>query len=134
MSQRASFMDDDQSPNSAETDLDLSDFGVKPSADPTTVAAGKAVAAHVAETHQFASRQASKTLTGPAAAVSSGSAPVRFTTGRNQQLNMKAKADTIEKLRRFAAEASTREERSVPQAEILELALQAYERERNNAG
>lgn len=138
MNQRASFIDDETSTENASKDneLDLSGFGVKTSSDPHTLAAGKAVAAHVAENNQFMSRQAQKSTDVPVTTTSLVPAPAmaRYTTGRNQQLNMKAKGDTIEKLKRLAGEASERESRSIPQAEILERALQAYERELNSAG
>jgi hypothetical protein len=46
----------------------------------------------------------------------------RFTTGRNQQLNFKATAQTVERLYRLA------DERKLTLCETLELALDALER------
>ena len=45
----------------------------------------------------------------------------RYTTGRNQQLNIKATAETVERFYRLA------DKRAVPLGELLELALKALE-------
>ena len=52
----------------------------------------------------------------------------RYTTGRNQQLNIQATADTIARFYRLA------DERRVPLGELLEEALVALEQARAKAG
>ena len=47
----------------------------------------------------------------------------RFTTGRNQQINIKATAETIERMGRMA------DDRGVPLGRLLELALDALEKD-----
>ena len=48
-------------------------------------------------------------------------APRRYTTGRNQQINIKATSETIHRLQNLAIAAG------VPQGELLRRALDAYE-------
>jgi hypothetical protein len=72
----------------------------------------------LARDNGFPSRQA--VTTGSRATVRSGP-PRRYLTGRNQQINIKATADTIERLYRKA------DELNVPLGEVLERALAALE-------
>jgi hypothetical protein len=68
----------------------------------------------IADDNNFPSRQAPK----PSAPRRK---PRRYRTGRNQQLNIKATGDTIEKFIKAA------EDRHVPLGELLRLALDALE-------
>lgn len=101
---------------------DLSDFETRPPTPP----AGAAEVARIdqlAEEHGFPSRQPVKAPAPPA------SKPRRrYTTGRNQQLNIKATAETIERIYRLA------DAEHVPLGALLERALDALERERAQPG
>ena len=46
----------------------------------------------------------------------------RYTTGRNQQINIKATSETIERLYKIA------DEKNIPLGQVLDLALDAFER------
>jgi hypothetical protein len=69
----------------------------------------------IADDNNFPSRQAQKSAT-------PRRKPRRYRTGRNQQLNIKATGDTIEKFIKAA------DDRHVPLGELLRLALDALER------
>lgn len=93
---------------------DLSDFAPKVQAKPVDSQQIERIASEMG----FPSRQA-------------GSAPVavkpaprrrRYTTGRNQQLNVKATAETVERFYRLA------DQQGVPLGELLDQALQALEK------
>jgi hypothetical protein len=71
---------------------------------------------HIARENNFPSRQAPKTPSTPRRKVR------RFRTGRNQQVNVKATGETIEKFLKAA------DDRNVPLGELLRLALDALER------
>jgi len=97
---------------------DLTDFAPKSVAEPKKPAPAALDA--VAEVHGFPSRQAPS-----AAKVSAGGKRQgrRYTTGRNQQLNIKVTPETSEQLYRLA------DARRAPLGEVLKLALDALERE-----
>jgi hypothetical protein len=69
----------------------------------------------ISEEHGFLSRQAPKPKPPKRK-------PRRYLTGRNQQLNVKATSETIERFYKMA------EDRRVPQGLLLEQALDALER------
>lgn len=110
--------------NPFQTVDELPTFDVKPKA--TKPIAVEAIA-RVAEANGFPSRQPSSSK--PAKNVQGDEVSPsarrrvrrRFRTGRNQQINIKATAEAIERLYRIA------DERRLPLGEILELALQALE-------
>lgn len=89
---------------------DLGDF--KPEARPKPVA--PEVIDEIARDSGFLSRQPS-----PQPVSAPLSKPRRYTTGRNQQINVKAKPETIARFYKLA------DERRVPLGELLELALVA---------
>jgi hypothetical protein len=82
------------------------------SSDPTA----KAVIDQVAAEHNFPSRQATKPAAQPAPRQQR-----RYRTGRNQQINVKATAETVAQFNRLA------DELGVPLGEVLERALKALE-------
>lgn len=96
---------------------DLSDFQATPKAKPVQTEQIE----RLAEENGFPSRQ-SKTPTkkqqSPAKPKRRGR---RYTTGRNQQINIKATAETIEQLYRIA------DEKNIPLGKVLDLALQAID-------
>lgn len=98
---------------------DLGDF--KPEAKPKPVVPG--VIEELARDSGFLSRQPS-----PTPANSQLTKPRRYTTGRNQQINVKAKPETIARFYKLA------DERHVPLGELLELALAALEGEKGIKG
>lgn len=96
---------------------DLSDFEAKPATSPATAVEPAAIE-RVAEDNGFPSRQAVRS--------SKPVAPVRkrgrrYVTGRNQQINIKASAASIQRLYKIA------DDRHLPLGEVLELALDALE-------
>lgn len=93
---------------------DLGDFAPKAQAKPVEPQQIERIATEMG----FPSRQAS---TAPAVAKP---APRRrrYTTGRNQQLNVKATAETVERFYRLA------DQQGVPLGELLDQALQALEK------
>lgn len=98
-------------------DLSIEDFGPrvrddKPRMDRETIA-------QVAKDNGFHSRDASKVEA--AAAAVAPRRQRRFTTGRNQQLNIKATADTIARFNRLA------DELGLPAGALLERAVQVLE-------
>ena len=70
----------------------------------------------IAEQNNFPSRQA------PKASATPRRKPRRYKTGRNQQLNIKATGETIERFLKAA------DERHVPLGELLRLAVDALDR------
>lgn len=114
---------------------DLSDFSPAPAKPKTSKPLEKEVIDEVAAANGFPSRQPVKAEPSPVAAsihsVSANEIMVaalaprqqrRYTTGRNQQINVKAKAETIEKFYRIA------DAQGVPLGEVLERALDALEK------
>lgn len=104
---------------------DLNDFTpapAKPKAD-------RAVIDQVAEAHGFPSRQPSKLPAADEQAMPPAAVPVRQQrrrrTGRNAQINIKATQEAIDHLYRLA------DDENKPLGEIFELALQAYDQQRN---
>lgn len=97
---------------------DLGDFELapgKPKAD-------RALIDKVAEEHGFPSRQPVKQPDQISEAQQAAQRTQRrFKTGRNQQINIKATPETIERMGRMA------DEREVPLGRLLELALDALE-------
>ena len=100
---------------------DLTDFAV-PQRKPKPVDA--AGIARIAEDNGFPSRQ-------PPAKPAVGTVRERrrYTTGRNQQLNLKAKPETIARFYALADRHTLADGRTMPLGELLELALAALERE-----
>ena len=96
---------------------DLSDFEAKPATSPATPIE-PAVIERVAEDHGFPSRQAARA--GKPAPLASKRGR-RYTTGRNQQINIKATSASIQRLYKIA------DARHLPLGEVLELALDALD-------
>lgn len=98
--------------------LDLGDFASKSSSAKVGKSSDKKMIDEVAEDNGFPSRQPQHV---------SEALPVRQarrrTTGRNQQLNIKATSETIALFYRLA------DERDVPLGELLLLALKALQKE-----
>jgi hypothetical protein len=97
---------------------DLADFAPKTATDRQSRTVLPEVIETIAKENNFPSRQA---VTPPAAPLTKQ--PRRYVTGRNQQINMKATAETIAKLYRLA------DELSVPLGEVLARAVDALDRE-----
>jgi hypothetical protein len=76
------------------------------------------IIARIADDNNFPSRQAAPTAQPPSRKRRT------YTTGRNQQFNIKASGSTIERFHRMA------DDFHVPLCELLELALDALQRER----
>ncbi len=95
---------------------DLSDFEAKPATAPAAPIE-PAVIERVAEDNGFPSRQAVRAK--PIAPARKRGR--RYTTGRNQQINIKASAASIQRLYKIA------DDRHLPLGEVLELALDALE-------
>ena len=93
---------------------DLGDFVPKAQAKPVEVQQIERIAAEMG----FPSRQAAAAPAHPRKA----QARRRYTTGRNQQLNVKATAETVARFYRLA------DQQGVPLGELLEQALQALEK------
>lgn len=98
---------------------DLSDFQTAQKPKATPVAAIE----QLAEENGFPSRKARSK------SIETGALPVRptrrYTTGRNQQINIKATRETIERLYRLA------DARNLPLGAVLDQALDALERQIN---
>jgi hypothetical protein len=92
----------------------LDDFTPKASTQPPN-RVEKAQIERLSQENGFPSRQPRK-LTGE-----EGTKRRRYTTGRNQQINIKATAETISRLYRIA------DQKNVPLGEILDRALDALE-------
>jgi hypothetical protein len=97
----------------ADLNKPLPSFTTKPKPDKPVA---EEEIARIAEDNNFPSRQAQKAPTVPRRK------PRRYRTGRNQQQNIKATGETIEKLLKMA------DERHVPLGELLRLALDALDR------
>lgn len=93
---------------------DLSDFAPKSQAKPVEPQQIERIASEMG----FPSRQANV----PPAAAEPAPRRRRYTTGRNQQLNVKATAQTVERFYRLA------DQQGVPLGELLDQALQALEK------
>ena len=107
---------------------DLSDFETKPSPKPVSPVEVEQID-QLAEEHGFPSRQPAKTVSAaPANAETAARPRRRYTTGRNQQINIKATPETIARLYRLA------DEKHLPLGELLERALEALEREQGKTG
>ncbi len=108
---------------------DLSDFDAKPTAKPVRPVEAAQIN-QLAEEHGFPSRQPAKAA--PPVASAAGPAVSRprrrYTTGRNQQINIKATAETIARMYRLA------DAEHQPLGELLERALDALERDQSKAG
>lgn len=99
--------------------LDLGDFASKSVTAKVAKASGKEVIDRVAGDNGFPSRQARP----EGVELAPARQMRRRTTGRNQQLNIKATSETIELFYRLA------DEKDVPLGELLLLALNALEKE-----
>lgn len=97
----------------------LDDFAPKPTAKPIK----RAEIDKLAEEVGFPSRQAPSPSAPPAAQPTAGRPVRRYTTGRNQQINIKATGDTIAHLTRLA------DELKVSIAEAFEQAVAALDAE-----
>lgn len=96
---------------------DLNDFETAQPKWKSSKPVEKAVIDQVAAENGFPSRQAQKTEAAPAPRKQR-----RYTTGRNQQINIKATAETIERLNAMA------DRMNVPLGEVLARALDALEK------
>src|SRR6476620_2666605 len=96
---------------------DLNDFAPAQPKEKSPKPVEKAVIDQVAADNGFPSRQASKPELNPAPRKQR-----RYTTGRNQQINVKATAETVERFNRLA------DEMRVPLGEVLARALDALEK------
>lgn len=94
---------------------DLSDFSPAPGAAPVKPVQKEQID-RLAVENNFPSRQAPRPADPPQRKPGR-----RYTTGRNQQINIKATAATIERLYRIA------DARHLPLGEVLDLALAALE-------
>jgi len=104
----------------------LSDFEPKPATKPVRSLEDELIE-QIAREHGFPSRQPAK-ATASVAAAPDAALPRpsrRYRTGRNQQINIKASAKTIAQLYRLA------DANHLPLGELLERALDAFEREQN---
>jgi len=107
---------------------DLSDFETRPAQKPVSSVEAAQID-QLAEEHGFPSRQPAKTVSTAPAHVETAPRPRRrYTTGRNQQINIKATPETIARLYRLA------DEEHLPLGELLERALEALEREQGKTG
>ena len=99
---------------------DLDDFS--PATESKKPKTEKAVIDKVAADNNFPSRQPSKVSALPLVpAAPSGRQQRRYTTGRNQQINVKATSETIELFYRLA------DQMNVPLGEVLAKALNALQ-------
>lgn len=106
---------------------DLNDFAPKEKAKPVD----RDVIEKIAKDNNFSSSTPPRTEAQPAKPKQETAPAVkrkqrRHTTGRNQQINVKATGETIAKFNRIA------DEEMLPMGEILDRALDAYERERKS--
>ena len=100
---------------------DLNDFA--PAGKAEKPKPEKAVIDQVAADNNFPSRQPTKVAVAPAPpALPASRQQRRYTTGRNQQINVKATADTIEQFYRLA------DQMNVPLGEVLARALHALQK------
>lgn len=98
----------------ADTAATLPTFPTKPKASQPTVAADQVE--RIAEEHNFPSRQPVKAKPRPPRRIA------RHRTGRNQQINIKATSQVIERLYKLA------DAKRIPLGELLEQALDALEK------
>ncbi|CAE6863713.1 hypothetical protein R69658_07739 [Paraburkholderia aspalathi] len=98
---------------------DLADFAPKTSGERQNKALRPDVIDRIAADNNFPSRQ-------PVAPAPRGKQPRRYVTGRNQQINIKATAETIAKLYQVA------DDLGVPLGEVLARALEALEQNERN--
>lgn len=98
----------------------LDSFEPKPSTDKPRLS--REAIDQVARENGFVSRDAQKLETAVAAAAQPVRRGRRYTTGRNQQFNMKAKPDTIERFNALC------ELLNVPQGALLEQAVELLEK------
>lgn len=98
---------------------DLNEFQAKPKPKPVQ----RAEIEKLAQDNGFPSRQSGRQspLEKATPKVSTSQRGRRYTTGRNQQINIKATAETIEKLYRIA------DTRNLPLGEVLDLAINALD-------
>lgn len=96
---------------------DLNDFAPAPKKEQKPKPVEKAIIDQVAADNGFPSRQAVKAPERPAPRQQR-----RYTTGRNQQINVKATSETIDRFYRIA------DEMGVPLGEVLARALTALEK------
>lgn len=102
---------------------DLADFEKKPAAKPVRPVEKDQIE-KIAQENGFPSRQPAKAIPEAIAL----SRPIRrYRTGRNQQINIKATSATIERLYRLA------DAERLPLGELLERAIDAFERDLGNA-
>lgn len=100
---------------------DLGDFA--PAAKPKKPKTEKSVIDQVAADNDFPSRQPTKSAVVPAPpALPTGRQQRRYTTGRNQQINVKATGETIEQFYFLA------DQMNVPLGEVLARALEALKK------
>lgn len=97
-------------------DLSIEDFAPRTGDDKPRVT--RESIAQVAKDNGFLSRDASKV---EAAVAATPRKQRRFTTGRNQQLNIKATADTVARFNKLA------DELNMPAGALLERAVQVLE-------
>ncbi len=95
---------------------DLTDFAPKPAGEKQGRSVPREVIDRIATDNNFPSRQP------VVPAVPATRQQRRYVTGRNQQINIKATGETIEKLQRIA------EELGLPYGEVLAKALDALEK------
>ena len=101
---------------------DLNEFQPTPSPKPVQ----KAAITKIADETGFQSRQANPVRPATHATPPAPKRPRRrYTTGRNQQINIKATQDTIDRLYKIA------DDRNAPLGAVLELALLALEQQHN---
>ena len=99
-------------------DLSIEDFAPRTGDDKPRV--NRESIAQVAKDNGFLSRDAAK-VEAAAAAAATPRKQRRFTTGRNQQLNIKATADTVARFNKLA------DELNLPAGALLERAVQVLE-------
>ena len=99
---------------------DLDDFA--PEAKIKKPKTEKAIIDQVAADNNFPSRQPSKSIATLPVVLPAGRQQRRYTTGRNQQINVKATSETIEQFYRLA------DQMNVPLGEVLARALIALEK------
>lgn len=97
---------------------DLNDFAPASAKDKAPKTVEKAVIDQVAADNGFPSRQPQADVAKPVPRLQR-----RYTTGRNQQINVKATAETIARFYRIA------DEMNVPLGEVLSRALDALEKD-----
>ena len=97
---------------------DLKDFSVEKNKKTKNFSNENAIIEQVASDNNFVSRSSHKN------GLKDTKLQRRYTTGRNQQINIKATSTTIEKLYKIA------DEENIPLGEVLSRAIDAYRREK----